>query len=363
MRVGLILAALLVLGGAIFGASHALGQKNPSVGIDMDITGNNDSKIGTIDNCAKIPKVGDTLTFDLVVKEIDPAIRIAGYQVDIDYDPNVIQINSVISSDSAGSTAPNNVTILSRIASGGGSGFVELTEGSLPDTDGSFTVAVADGTGNPSPPANHEDGEGVLARITVEAVGTGVSDLIIPGPLGGPDANSDLIIIGGAGQSLGIPVSIDKVYNAAVSVGKPCKPSSAVAQATETAPQSTPIDGASTDATPQTETTPQSGTPGAAETPTDGTPGGGADTETPGPGTAVLGGTSESGEGDEDQAAGGEASSAEESDGDGLSAGAWAGIGVGIAAAVLAASGIGWIALKRRRAGGTPTHGGEAGSE
>jgi hypothetical protein len=100
------------------------------------------------------------------------------------------------------------------------------------------------------------------------------------------------------------------------------------------------------------------GTPGA-DTQADGPPGSGVGTQTPGPGTPVLGGTPVTGD---EAGAGGEATDAGDSDG-GLSAGAWAGIDAGIAAAAVAASGAGWFALRRRRARGTPTSGGEAGSE
>jgi hypothetical protein len=316
----------------------------------MDIAGNNDSNVGVIDDCAKIPKVGDTLTFDLVVQNIDPAVRIAGYQVDIDYDPDVIHITSAVTSDPAGSTPPNNVTIVSRIPSSAGAGFVSLTEGLLPDTDGSFTVAIADGTGNPPPPDNHEDGEGVLARITVEAVGTGISDLIIPGPSGGPDGVSDLIIIGGAGPSQGEPIAVDKVFNAAVSVDAPCKPP----PSPTTPGTDPPLPGTPGAETPQPGTpgagTPQPGTPGAPadQTPADGTPDTGDGAQTPGPGTPVQGGTPVS---DDGPGAGGEAPGMVEDDGDGLSVGAWVGIGIGVAAAALAASGAGWYALRRRRGG------------
>ncbi len=388
------MAAVLALGSALVATPEVAGQSAPTVAIDMKITGNNDSKVGAIQNCAELSKPGDTLTFDLVVQKVDPAVRIAGYQVDIDYDPAVIQINSVIDSDPAGSTPPNNVTILSRIASGGGVGYLILSEGDLPDKDGSFTVAVADGTANPAPPDNHEDGEGVLARIKVEAVGTGVSELIIGGPRGGADGNPDLMIFGGVGEFYGKAVPIGNVLNAAVSVGATCSPPPPTVAPGSEAPQpgtpsagetpqsGTPAAGetpqpdtAGTNETPQPDTaganeTPQPGTPGAdgqagstggAQTPEPGTPGAGtAGAATPGPGTPVLGGTPATGD---EEDAGGEAPATGKSDDDGLSTGAWAGIGAAIAAAAVAASGAGWFALRRRRARSTPTSGGETGSE
>ena len=362
MRIGLILAAVLALGGTAVGSPLALGQSVPSVGIDVDITGNDDSNVGVIDNCAEIPRVGDTLTMDLVVQGIDPAVRIRGYQVDIDYDDSVIKVIKVIGADGTptdeltGGLAAGTTSMISRIDSLGGAHFLNLSE-AVPDSDGSYTAAAIDGTLNPTPPDNYEDGEGVLARITVEAVGTGVSDLIIAGPKGGADGIRDLIIMGGKGELQGKAIPIGDVLNAAVSVAATCTPPPPSTGAEVTG---TPSDSAME--TPQAGTpvagTPETGTPGAG-TPVNGGPDSGVGAQTPGPGTPVSGGSPVSGD---EGGAGGEAPGGGDSDG-GLSAGAWAGIGVGIAAAVLAASGAGWFALRRRRAGGASTSGGESGSE
>ena len=91
----------------------------PTVAIDMNTSGNDDSRVATIENCAQLARAGDTLTVDLVIQNVDPAVRIAGYQVDIDYDPKIIKITDVISFDAAGSTPPSNVTMISRINSKG----------------------------------------------------------------------------------------------------------------------------------------------------------------------------------------------------------------------------------------------------
>lgn len=321
----MLTAAVLAFGTPTAGGPVA-GKDPLTVAIDMEISGNGDSSVGPIQNCAELSQVGDTFTFDLVIQGVDSAQRIAGYQVDIDYDPTVIRINSVVDSDAPGSTPPDDVTIVSRINSSAGVGFLKLTE-PRPDSDGSFTVAVLDGTGTPLPPDNHEDGEGVLARITAEAVGTGVSNLIIPGPSGGPDGNPDLIIMGGAGEFLRQALPVETILSAAVSVGTACTPP----------PPSVPPGAGGT---PQDSGTAPSGE-GPAETQT---PGAG----TPGSSTPVLGGTPLSGPA---TGAGGEAPGSGETDGGGLSAVAWAGIGIGIAAAVLAASGVGWLVVKRRKVG------------
>ena len=328
---------MFALGGSVAVTPHAAGQTGPTVGIDMDVAGNDDSTIGVVQNCAELAQVGDTLTFDLFVKNVDPSVRIQGYQFDIDYDPSVIQINSVVDLDPAGSEPPNDVSIISRLPSGGGAGFLTLTEGPLPDTDGSFTVAGIDGTGNPAPPDNHEDGEGVLARITIEAVGTGRSNLIIPGPSGGPDGNPDMIVLGGAGQFLTEEVAVGELFNGALSVGTSCTPPPPAIPLTESAPGGGPQTQPGTPAGgPDTDTRAANGdgqTQGAQ------TPGAG------GPGTPTLGGTPIS------DGAGGDAQAAQDGDGGGLSTAAWIGIGVGIVAALLAATGGGWFAYQRRRAG------------
>lgn len=346
----LALAAVFALGGSVAVTPHAAGQTGPTVGLDMDIAGNDDSTIGAVQDCAELAQVGDTLAFDLFIKNLDSSVRIKGYQFDIDYDPSVIQINSVIDRDPAGSEPPNNVSIISRIPSGGGAGFLTLTEGPLPDTDGSFTIAVIDGTGIPTPPDNHEYGEGVLARITIEAVGTGRSNLIIPGPSGGPDGNPDMIILGGAGQYMTEEVAVGELFNGALSVGTSCAPPPPpIALPGGSTPSGGGTTGGTTDETtdgtgPQT----QPGTPaGETDTGTGATNGNGQTqgAQTPGAGgssTPTLGGTPIS------DGAGGDAQTAQDGDGGGLSTAAW--IGIGIVAVLLAAGG-GWFAYQRRRAG------------
>jgi len=334
VRTAFILLAALTLLSAASATPHAAAQVLPTVAIDMNISGNDDSHVGNVQNCAQMARVGDKLTIDLVIMDVDPSVKIAGYQVDIDYDPKVIRINSAIPFDPAGSTPPNNVTMLSRIKSGGGAGFITLTE-ATPDSDGSFTAAAADGTGNPFPPDNHEDGEGVLTRMTIEAVGTGSSPLTIPGPKGGPDGNPDMIIIRGTAP-FGSTVPVKIAYSGAVSVGRSCTPP----------PASTPLTPGGETPQPGTETpqpgaSPGAGTPGAngspaaGQTPGVGTPGAG----TPGAGTPVLGGSPVSEDGSKGNDEGG-----------GLSAAAWAGIAAAVAVAAAGAGG-GWYFLRRRKAG------------
>ena len=215
----------------------------------MDTTGNDDSTVGAIENCGEITAVGDTYTFDLVIKGVDPDDKIRAYQFDIDYDSSVIQIGidddgdtlfdedpadsydndgdtlvdedpwDSILVDAAGSTPPDDVTILSRIDSSGAAGFFELY---LPETIDSATFVATDGTASPWPPDNHESGDGVLARITVTAVGTGQSPLLIPSTLGGQDGNVDIIVMAGDGPLFGAAVPVAAFQGGEVVVGGSC---------------------------------------------------------------------------------------------------------------------------------------------
>lgn len=210
------------------------------------IPDNDDSTVGAIDDCVQLANVGDTVDIDLVIVGLDPADKMAGYQVDIDYFPSIVNVINVVDFDTRGSVAPNDVTMISRINSSGGAGFLSLSDTSVP---GSMTAASADGTsdaynqvaGVQGPPLMHEPGddtngidddfdgtvddageastEGVLARITLQAVGVGLSPLTIPGPLGGPDLNSDVIITAGDGPSAGLPLAVTDAADAAISVG------------------------------------------------------------------------------------------------------------------------------------------------
>jgi hypothetical protein len=227
------------------------------VAIDTTTSGNDDSAIGTIDSCASV-SVGDTLTFDLIIQGVHDADRIGGYQVDVDYDPSIISITGIIDADAAGSTAPNDVTIISRIASSGSLGFLSLSDAVTNSV--SMTLSGVDATALPAYPDQHESGDGVLARVTVTGVGNGVTDLDVGGPSGGLDRLPDVLI--NSGVNAGAPVPVTTVQDGAIAVGQPCP---------ESTPTPTPT------VTPTPTPTP---TPTLAPTP--------VPTATPGPGAVAL---------------------------------------------------------------------------
>ena len=220
------------------------------VAVDLDTTGNDDTAIGPIDDCVSISN-GASHTFDLIIQGVDDADRIGGYQVDVDYDPSIIQVTSVLSVDGAGSFAPNDVTIISRIASGGGLNFLSLSDWIT--NPNSMTLSAIDATAIPAPPANHESGDGVLARVTIIAVSNGVTDLDVGGPLGGADGAADVLI--NSGVNSGAPVPVTTVLDGKIFVGQPC-PATPTPMPTDTpSPTPTPT------ATPTPTPTPVGGTP------------------------------------------------------------------------------------------------------
>lgn len=216
-------AGMLVLSLAVMNLTQGLQTADAEAGavalvaIDTTTDGNDDTALGTIDACASI-SVDETLVFDLVVQGVDNADRIAGYQVDIDYDATVISVDSVVDIDAAGSTAPNNVSIISRIESSGGLGFQGFSDLTTPD---SMQLSAIDATQTPTYPDMHESGEGVLARVTITGLANGTSPLDIGGTIGGSDGFVDATINSGA-DGLGDPVPVTTVQDGEIVVGGDC---------------------------------------------------------------------------------------------------------------------------------------------
>ena len=356
-----------------FGAAatgQALSQGTVDVALDVDVSGNDARTVASVENCGRIDSSGtNELEIDVVLADpgIPADVGIKAWQFDLVYDESVVTV-----------TDEDPELLLAQAK--GSDLFTGLSD-PLPDSDGSFISAAAEfgAAYEIEPEGVQEVGPGVIVRITLSGVSKGITNLTL----------GNVILVGADDN----PIPTGSVLAAAVSVDQACQPpppaplpvaGSPTAPDAETppgtpgaeTPPGTPGADTPPGSTPGAETPPGS-TPGA-EPPLPGTPGAGPDAgatpapdgepgdsqtpgaATPGPGTAVLGGTPVSGD---EGGAGGEAQGAEETNGDGLSAGAWAGIGVGIAAAVLAASGAGWFALRQRRARGTPTSGGEGGSE
>ena len=194
-----------------------------------------------------------TVDVDVVVDNVRFDTKIAGYQIDIDYDDSIVTPTGVVDVDARGSNAPNDVTIISRINSTGAPGLTALSD--LITTADSMTVAAADGTSDaffhivgvqgvpqmhePSAAGNGIDddddgdtddaeetsGDGVVARITLMGVLAGVSPLTIPSTIGGADLAPDLTIVDGSGSDAtpGDSVTVETTGSAIVIVGSPAR--------------------------------------------------------------------------------------------------------------------------------------------
>jgi hypothetical protein len=172
--------ALAALNG-VFAASPAGGIN--LVAIDMDSAGNTATSIGNTDGCVSVAANAE-FTVDVVVDKV-PAVSggaggLAGFQVTVLYDPAKINVTAY------------NINMM--MASSGGSNVLDFTTppgadgGDIPQDDipegmdGSFAVGAADfGT-------TTENGVGVLARVTLKAVGNGTDTI---GILSGQQPNGD----------------------------------------------------------------------------------------------------------------------------------------------------------------------------
>lgn len=165
--------------------------------IDMEINdtpANTATSLGSRKACGTL-KTGGTLTIDITVDALallgEGGRGITGFQLVLVYDPSKVKV-----------VASKHDMLL---AENPGSLLVSLGD-ETPDGGGSFPVVVAD-LGQSTPQSR----SGVLARITLEGVGPGVSSLEL----------TDVIITDDSLQAY----RIDNVLAAQVAVGQTCPPS------------------------------------------------------------------------------------------------------------------------------------------
>jgi len=127
-------------------------QEGASIGVDADTTGNTATSLGPIDSCLSV-KTGDTFEADIFVADVVDLLAWEAYFV---YDGSLLNV------------VDHDVQMF--LAAGPGSQTRDLSEPS-PDSDGVYRLTATDLA---EPPAGHS-GAGVLARLTLKAVGAGVS--------------------------------------------------------------------------------------------------------------------------------------------------------------------------------------------
>jgi hypothetical protein len=153
---GLAFLAFLLAGpwGDSAGAEPAV-----SVGVDVDIDDDGDTipdntatSLGSIEACIEVDS-GAALDIDVYIKDLPPATPLRGFNVAFNYDPTVLNVTGVD---------------VQQFLATGGSTLVPMLD-PLPDSDGDYGAGALDTSGP------HESGEGVLVRLSLQAVGTGVS--------------------------------------------------------------------------------------------------------------------------------------------------------------------------------------------
>ena len=171
----LLLALAAVLGWTPSGRATAQGQGETIdfIGIDMEIASaapNTPSSVSTVERCNLTttldPAAGDEMEVDVVVGSsaegfvgIPGPRGLSGFDFFVTFDPAVVDF---VDWDTAGQ--------MIGVADGSSQGDI----GTGPTgTPGEFHLVGFDTT------ANTETGEGVLARLTLKAVGKGVSDLVL----------------------------------------------------------------------------------------------------------------------------------------------------------------------------------------
>jgi hypothetical protein len=164
----------------------------------MDVTGNDARLTGGVDiqDCGELP-IGAGLDIDVVIPPpgIDPAVGLNGYQLDLLYDPNVVNVGAEDFSSYLLNQAP-------------GSFLLPLSSGSPGDYQSAATELGA--PADPEPAGVSEVGPGVVVRFTLTPVAPGVSPLALSG-----------VILVGADKA---PIPVDGVFGATVLVDGSCAP-------------------------------------------------------------------------------------------------------------------------------------------
>jgi hypothetical protein len=152
---GGVLATLSVAAVSLAGvlaSSETAAQAPVTMGVDTDPTGNTATSLGPIDSCVSV-STGDTFEVDLFITDVADLVAWEAY---FEYDMTVVNV------------VKRNVMMFE--AAEPKSRVFDLSE-ALPDIEGHYRMTVADIAEPPAP----ESGSGTLGRLTLKAVGPGVS--------------------------------------------------------------------------------------------------------------------------------------------------------------------------------------------
>jgi len=170
-------------------------QVQTAVGIDTDPSGNTATSLGSIEPCISVSS-GQTFDVDIFVTDVP---NMAGWDARLTYDGSVV---NVVGMDTKLFLAANP-----------GSNVIELSPDDLPDSDGAYGIVSAD-----MGEWVGETGSGVLARLSLKAVGEGASALALTEVyLADPSIPPKPIGANSGGKYFGGPISGAQVW-----VGEAC---------------------------------------------------------------------------------------------------------------------------------------------
>jgi hypothetical protein len=181
----LVFAGILGLESLLDGGGAGQASPGVSLGVDADPDGNTATSLGSIDSCVSVG-VGDTFNIDVFITGVED---LQVWHVFVRYDPSVVNVSD------------RNVGMF--LASAPGSDVTDHSYGD-PGLSGAYDLMVSDVADEPA----HESGSGVLARLTLTAVGPGLTAIGI----------EDLVLWSHPLHR----VTVDSVVNAWVAVGEEC---------------------------------------------------------------------------------------------------------------------------------------------
>lgn len=194
---------LVLVAATAMTTAPAVAQERSSVdlvAIDAIPDGNEATILGDLDGCVET-QAGSEVQVDVIVDAIPEDQPLVGFQYDVTYDPEMIEI---IDFDYEFLLA----------AEGTFQPLDGLTD-EVPDSDGLFTVAVLDVASNVDTDENMETGPGVLTRITLRAIAAGASEVGIN--FEPPNIAYPALI-----STENEPVQIDNIGAATIAADEPC---------------------------------------------------------------------------------------------------------------------------------------------
>ena len=200
-----LLLAVAVLSAPLRGVGHGAVETSPSLGVDAEPSGNSATSLGDIDRCVS---VGTNATFSIDLWIMD-VTDLSGWQSHFQYDGSLL---SVVGIEAEMFQAANP-----------GSQVLDLSD-PVPDSDGDYFAAAADLVIEAS-----DSGSGVLARVTLQAKGSGRAMAGLASPL---LVNKDAMPIG---DTDGDTYFDGPTYDAEIAIGLPCSGATASPTATPTA--------------------------------------------------------------------------------------------------------------------------------